>query len=180
MNPAPNLVLVGPMGAGKTSVGQRLAARLGLRFVDADAELERRAGMSVAAIFETEGEAGFRTRERALLAELCAGRGQLLATGGGAVLEEDNRTLLTAHGFVVWLRAGVATQLARLAEDDGRPLLQGADREAVLERLAAQRDPLYARIADLVFDNEGLSPDAAAAALQARLREGWTRTDAAA
>ena len=96
MNPAPNLVLVGPMGAGKSSIGKRLAERLGLAFVDADRDVELRTGVAVGTIFECEGESGFRLRERAALAELLAGRDQVVATGGGAVLDADNRSRMRA------------------------------------------------------------------------------------
>jgi shikimate kinase len=98
MNPASNLTFVGPMGAGKTSIGRRVAERFGLTFVDADHWIERQLGVSIRTIFELEGEAGFREREREALQLLCAGRGQLIATGGGAVLDPINRERLTANG----------------------------------------------------------------------------------
>src|SRR5699024_449061 len=103
MDPAPNLVLVGPMGAGKSSIGRRLARRLGMEFVDLDREIARRTGASVSMIFECEGEAGFRARERAALAETLEGAGLVVATGGGAVLDPDNRGLMRQRGFVVHL-----------------------------------------------------------------------------
>src|SRR5690606_14548795 len=152
MNPAPNLVLVGPMGAGKSSIGRRLADRFGLAFHDADREIEAQAGASIATIFECTGEAGFRAREQAVLAGLLAGEGAVVATGGGAVLDPRTRDLLRERGFVVHLHVGLAQQLARLARDRSRPLLAGEDREAVLRRLAAVRDPLYDEVADLRFD----------------------------
>ena|SRR5690606_2176832 len=152
MNPAPNLVLVGPMGSGKSSIGRRLAERFGLAFHDADREIEAQAGASVATIFECAGEADFRAREQIVLAGLLAGEGAVIATGGGAVLDARTRQLLHERGFVVHLHVEVAQQLARLARDRSRPLLAGDDREAVLRRLAEVRDPLYAEIADLRFD----------------------------
>lgn len=175
MNPADNLVLVGPMGAGKTSIGRRLAERMGLRFVDADREIEAHTGASVATIFECEGEAGFRGRERALLAQLLDGAGQLVATGGGAVLAAENRALLRARGFVVHLHADVDAQVARLARDRTRPLLQRPDRDAVLHALAEQRAPLYAEVADLRYDTSRQSCGDAAASLAQLLATRWQR-----
>ncbi len=175
MNPSPNLVLVGPMGAGKTSIGRRLAERFGLPFADADREIEAHTGASVATIFDCEGEDGFRSRERAVLVELLSGTGRVIATGGGAVLDPGNRTLLRDRGFVVHLHAGVAAQLARLARDRTRPLLQREDREAVLHRLAAERAPLYAEVADLRYDTSEQSCSDAASALAQLLAARWRR-----
>ncbi len=149
MNPAPNLFLIGPMGAGKTSIGRHLARHLGLRFVDLDLELEARLGASIALTFELEGEAGFRKRESALLGELVRDCGIVLSTGGGAVLDPVNRKLLRARGFVVWLDTDVDTQLNRLHADRQRPLLQGPDRREKLLGMADLRNPLYAQTADL-------------------------------
>ena len=175
MNPASNLVLAGPMGAGKSSIGRRLAERFGLAFADADREVEARSGASVATLFEREGEAGFRVREREALAALLAGDGLVLATGGGAVLDAGNRDLMRTRGFVVWLQAGVDEQLQRLAGDRTRPLLQREDREAVLRRLAQERAPLYAEVADLHFDTAGLDTADAATALARQLDGCWQR-----
>ena len=152
MHPAPNLVLVGPMGAGKSSIGRRIAARFGVDFVDIDHEIEQRTGVRIAMIFECEGEAGFRARERATLADVLARSRQVIATGGGAVLDPDNRALLRARGFVVHMHADVDTQLSRLARDRTRPLLAGDNRVEVLRRIAAERAPLYADAAHLRFD----------------------------
>ncbi len=178
MDPASNLILVGPMGAGKTCVGERLAGQCGLRLLDLDHEIERDAGASVVQIFEHEGEAGFRARESAMLAELLRGDGIVLATGGGAVLDADNRALLRGRGFVVHLHASVEQQLQRLAFDDTRPLLARPDREDVLHDLAAARAPWYAEVADLVFDTAGLDADAAATQLAALLAQRWHRIGA--
>lgn len=177
MNPASNLILVGPMGAGKTSLGRRLAERLGLTFVDADHALETATGASVSLIFELEGEAAFRQRERVLLAQLCAARAQVIATGGGAVLDADTRRLLTNSGFVVYLRTGVEHQLERLQRDRSRPLLHGPNRHDRLQALAAQRGPLYEEIADLIFDSDRASVPAAAEALLRELHLRWQRAD---
>lgn len=180
MNPASNLILVGPMGAGKTSVGERLAAGLGLRLVDADREIEREAGATVSEIFEREGEAGFRARERAVLAALLRDGGILLATGGGCVLDADNRALLRERGFVVHLHADVARQLERLAGDTTRPLLARPDREQILRELAAARAPWYEEVADLSFDTAELDADTVAARLIHLLAQRWMRTGASA
>ncbi|HXH01255.1 MAG TPA: shikimate kinase [Xanthomonadaceae bacterium] len=171
MNSARNLVLVGPMGAGKTSIGRRLAERLGLRFVDADREIEQRTGASVGTIFDCEGEQGFRAREREVLAELLLGEGQLLATGGGAVLDEQSRQLMRERACVVHLHASVEEQLRRLARDRSRPLLQRPDRAAVLQRLAETRAPLYAQVAHLRIDTDHLTSAESAARLQRLLAE---------
>jgi len=180
MNPAPNLVLVGPMGAGKSSIGRRMAERFGLDFVDADAFIEQRTGASISAIFDHVGEAGFRERESSALEELLAGSGQLVATGGGAVLLESNRRLMRGRGFVVYLRADIDSQLKRLSRDRTRPLLQRGDREQVLRDLAAFREPLYREVADLVMDTDGLTAAEAASRLALRLAEIWTISEAAA
>lgn len=177
MNPAPNLVLVGPMGAGKTSIGKRLAQRLGLRFVDADHAIEQRTGASIPMIFDCEGETGFRQRERAVLQELLQAEGQLLATGGGAVLAAENRELLRQRGFVIWLQTDVASQLQRLARDRTRPLLQRPDREDVLRQMAETRAPLYAEVADFHFDTTGRSTAEACSALAHALAAHWQRGD---
>ena len=179
MNPAPNLVLVGPMGAGKTSIGRRLAERFALAFVDADREIEAQAGATIATIFECEGEAGFRARERATLARLLAGEAQVIATGGGAVLDAGTRALLRLRGFVVHLQVSVDGQLSRLSRDRVRPLLQRGDREQVLHDLADVRAPLYVEVADLAFDTEGLAAPDAARRLGEQLEASWTRGAAA-
>lgn len=176
MNPAPNLVLVGPMGAGKTCVGRRVAERLGLRLVDADREIERLAGTPINTIFEVEGEAGFRARERAVLASLLEDDGIVLSTGGGAVLDPDNRRLMRERGFVVHLMVSVEQQLARLARDRSRPLLARGDREQVLRELSERRAPLYAEVADLVFDTDAHDSVAAADVLARELQARWCRT----
>ncbi len=173
MQSAPNLVLVGPMGAGKSSIGRRLAARFGAVFVDVDHEIEVRTGASIPMIFECEGEAGFRARERAVLAQILAGSGQVIATGGGAVLDTGNRAAMRAHGFVVHMHADVDTQLARLARDRTRPLLAGDDRSDVLRRLAVERAPLYADAAHLRFDTGPHACNEAAAQLGHLVEVHW-------
>lgn len=162
-----HIVLVGPMGSGKSSIGMLLADALRLRFIDLDAAIEADAGMPVAAIFEREGEAGFRARESRALAAALADAPAVVASGGGAVLDPANRGAMRDAALVVYLAVDPATQLARLRDDTSRPLLRVADREARLATLQARREPLYREVADLVFDTTPHSPDAAAAALAA-------------
>ncbi len=151
---APNLFLVGPMAAGKSTVGRRLAQRLGYTFQDCDRELEERTGVDIPLIFELEGEAGFRAREKTLLDELTQQEGIVLATGGGAVLDPDNRTCLMGRGFVVYLCTSVEEQLRRTRRDQKRPLLQTDDRRARLESLKRERDPLYEQVADFTVSTD--------------------------
>ncbi len=170
---APNLVLVGPMGSGKSSIGRRLAERFGLVFVDADREIEARTGVSINTIFECEGEAGFRERERATLAELMDASDIVIATGGGAVLDAQTRRLLRERGFVVHLHVSVEQQLERLARDRTRPLLAGPDREGVLKRLSEAREPLYVEASHLRFDTDALTTAEAASKLGHLLDTHW-------
>ena len=142
-----NVFLVGPMGAGKTTVGRHLADLLGRSFIDSDHEIERRTGATIPWIFEKEGEAGFRLREEAVLAELTAMSNIVLATGGGAVTQEQNRIYLRNRGTVIYLFTPVAMQVARTSRDRNRPLLQTSDPEARLKELLAIRDPLYRSVA---------------------------------
>ena len=169
----PRIFLIGPMGAGKTCIGRRLAERFGLEFVDADQAIVDEVGSSIPAIFENVGEAGFRAHEKRVLARLLERGGQLVSTGGGAVLDADNRQRIRQRGFVVWLRVGVAAQLQRLQRDKTRPLLQREDREQVLEAMATLRDPLYREVADLVVDTDPYSPAEATAHLVVRLAAQW-------
>ncbi|MBX3701224.1 MAG: shikimate kinase [Dokdonella sp.] len=176
MNPAANLFLVGPMGAGKSTVGRLVADRLGLAFVDLDHEIEARSGAAIALIFELEGEAGFRARECAALADCTAREGIVLATGGGAILDPTNRELLRRRGYVAWLDADVETQLARLARDRSRPLLRAVDRRERLVALAAERNLLYAQVADLQLPSRSRRNSAQAAQeLLAQLAQQWQR-----
>ena len=154
MSKRTNIILVGPMGAGKSTIGRQLAARLRMPFFDSDREIEKRTGVDIPTIFEFEGEEGFRNRESAMLEDLCAQQGIVLATGGGAVMREANRELLRRCGKVVYLRTAIQTQLRRTARDRNRPLLQTDDPKARLEELMRIRDPLYREIADLIVDTD--------------------------
>ena len=165
-----NIYLVGPMGSGKTTIGQRLARSLGLAFYDSDQEIESRTGASVNLIFDVEGENGFRERERQVLAELAAQRGVLVATGGGTVLSAANRELLKRTGIVVYLRTSVRQQLERLKRDRSRPLLKAVNKEHKLKELAEQRDPLYEGVADLVFPSKNRNIDAAVNQIEEAIR----------
>lgn len=164
-----NIFLVGLMGAGKTSVGKLLAKRLGKSFYDSDQEIERATGVKIPLIFEIEGETGFRAREAKMLAELTARRDVVLATGGGAVLAEENRRLLSENGVVIYLRAAVADLWRRTRHDKNRPLLKSADPRATLDQLFAERDPLYRGIADVVVDTGNQSLGSLAHKLEQQL-----------
>jgi shikimate kinase len=158
---AVNIVLIGLMGSGKTSVGRILAGRLGRPFVDTDDLIVQEAGMAIPAIFAREGEEGFRQRERQVIAAVAAKRNQVVATGGGAVMDAGNRLRLRQTGLVIWLQAPVA-ELYRRASRDGvesRPLLAGADPLQQLRDLAERRAPAYADAAHRSVETEGLAPE---------------------
>lgn len=138
------IVLVGMMGVGKSTVGRRLAARLGLNFVDADEEIEKAAGMSVAEIFERYGEAYFRDGERRVISRLMDGAPKVIATGGGAFMQDETRALILAHATAIWLDADIEILVDRVSRREGRPLLKDRDPRLVLTELAAVRNPVYA------------------------------------
>ncbi len=168
-----NVYLVGLMGAGKTTIGRLLARRLKLRFYDADQEVERRCGVKIPVIFEIEGEAGFRAREQQAIAELTALNGIVLATGGGAVMAEENRRRLAASGTIVYLNARPEDLFDRVRQDRNRPLLACADPLTRLRELHAERDPLYRSLADIVMDTGTQSLPALVRALLGRLEKLW-------
>jgi|SRR5688572_24520375 shikimate kinase len=147
-----SLVLVGLMGAGKSSVGRRLAEKLDLPFIDADHEIEAAAGQSIAEIFSQHGETYFREGERRVIARLLAGGPQVLATGGGAFLNEDTRQHIRARGISIWLKAELPLLMKRVLKRTDRPLLRSSDPEAVMRRLMDERYPVYAA-ADLVVES---------------------------
>ncbi len=174
-----NVFLVGMMGAGKSTVGKALARRLGRAFVDCDREIVERTGVPIATIFEIEGEAGFRRREAAMIAELCGRRGLVVATGGGAVIAEENRRLMRDSGTVVYLHAPLEHLHERTRRDVSRPLLAKGDRRATLASLLDARHPLYREATHPVVES-GLPSSGALAgriaqALEAREREAQPR-----
>ena len=169
MKPDTRLILVGMMGAGKTTVGRLLARRLKRSFYDTDEEIERRCGVRVPVIFDIEGEAGFRTREKQMIEELCTLDKAVLATGGGAVLAEENRRIIAACGTVIYLHARPPQLWQRVRHDRNRPLLATADPQEKLEALYSERDCLYREVADLVIDTGKQSVQTLAKDLLARL-----------
>lgn len=147
-----NIFLVGPMGAGKSTIGRLLAKALGLRLIDSDKEIEQRTGASIPMIFEYEGEAGFRKREAEILSTLTAMSPIVLATGGGSVILPENQRLLSQRGFVVYLQCAVDKQFERTHKDSNRPLLNTDNPKTRLEELFKVRDPLYQAVADFIID----------------------------
>jgi shikimate kinase len=155
-----SIVLVGMMGVGKSSVGRRLGARLAIPFADADAEIERAAGMSITDIFARHGEAAFRSGEARVIARLLEGGPQVLATGGGAVMNPDTRALIKAKGVSIWLSADFEVLVRRINKrKNDRPLLQTADPAETLRELLAERDPIYAQ-ADITVQSREVTHDA--------------------
>ncbi len=169
IQPGRSVFLIGPMGSGKTTVGRRLAKRLGYRFVDSDAEIEARTGVDIAFIFEKEGEPGFRIRERQAIDRLTQLERVVLGTGGGAVLSAENRERLAARGVVVYLETSVEQQLARTRRSKRRPLLDTADPRGRLAELMQQREPLYRSIAAITVPTNGRKSVTVAAEVAERL-----------
>jgi shikimate kinase len=155
---ARSIVLIGMMGAGKSSIGRRLAARLALPFVDADCEIEQAAGMTISDIFESKGEAYFRAGEARVIARLLEGGPQVLATGGGAFMNSDTRALIRARGISIWLKADPELLLRRIKRRNDRPMLRTTDPEARLKQLIEERYPVYAE-ADLTVHSREIPHD---------------------
>ena len=164
-----NVYLIGPMGSGKTAVGRRLGTLLGKQFIDSDAEIERRTGVDIRYIFEKEGEARFRARERDVIAELTVLDGVVVATGGGVILDPKNRERLVKTGIVVYLETTIDTLVRRTKAARTRPLLMSDDPRAVLESMMVIRRPLYESTADLRIETTGRQVRAVAADIQQRL-----------
>ncbi|GBF31683.1 shikimate kinase 1 [bacterium MnTg04] len=150
-----SLFLIGPMGAGKTAVGRRLGKELGLRFYDTDLEIQEQTGVDIGFIFEKEGEVGFRQREAVAIERLTQLPSIVLATGGGAVLDPQNRRRLSQRGRVVYLRASITQQLRRTRLIANRPLLDGDSPEKTLAEIALRREPIYEEMADLTINTNG-------------------------
>jgi shikimate kinase len=154
-----SIFLIGMMGSGKSTIGRALARELDMTFIDCDRELEVRSGVTITTMFEVEGEAAFREREAALIEELTQRDRIVLATGGGAILQESSRIALRSRGLVIYLRATVDELARRTARDRGRPLLQTDDRRARLAQLLQQREPLYGETAHAVFHSSSGNPN---------------------
>ncbi len=150
-----SLVLIGMMGAGKSTIGRRLAKRLALEFLDADAEIERAAGMTIPEIFEAHGEEEFRRGERAVIARLLTQGPRVLATGGGAFMDAETRSAIAEAGLAIWLKADLEVLMTRVRKRANRPLLRDADPEAVMRRLLDAREPVYAHAPVIVISREG-------------------------
>jgi len=169
----PNIILIGPMGVGKTTIGRALAKQLHKEFVDSDQEIEDRTGVSIVTIFDIEGEEGFRKRETDILKELTQRKDIVLATGGGAVASEENRKTLRSNGFIVYLHASVELQLERTRNVKNRPLLQNDDPRETLATLMQEREPIYRQEADLVIDTDEYAPTTVARELSRELKNKW-------
>jgi len=170
MNHPNNIFLIGPMGAGKSTIGRQVAALLGLDFDDTDHEIQRRTGVDIPTIFDYEGEEGFRKRESAVIDELTQRGSLVLATGGGGILNPDNRRNLSSRGFVVYLYCSPEQQYERTLRDRSRPLLQTEDPLGTLQTLMTERDPLYRETADIVVTSEKRSASAVANEIVKKLR----------
>ena len=165
-----NIFLVGPMGAGKSTIGRELADKLHLEFFDSDQEIERRTGADIAWVFDLEGEDGFRKREESVIEDLSEKQGIVLATGGGSVISKQVRNRLSARGIVVYLETTIDKQVARTQRDRRRPLLQTEEEpRAVLENLAVERNPLYEEIADVIVQTDDQSAKVVASKIVERL-----------
>jgi shikimate kinase len=179
MSRVDNIFLIGPMGAGKSTIGRHLAELLDKEFQDSDHEIEQRTGASIPLIFEIEGEAGFRGRESSVLDDLTRKSNVVLATGGGAILSDDNRRALRSRGVVVYMHAPLETLLQRTRRDRHRPLLQTTDRGKTLEEILKSREPIYRQTADIVVETSHRSPASVAREIARKLEALQTDENAA-
>ncbi len=154
MNNNVNIILIGPMGSGKSSVGKRLAQDLGYPFYDSDKEIEKSTGANIPLIFELEGEDGFRKREHEVIKQLCSKSNCVLATGGGSVVSEENRSLLRKSGIIIYLYASIEQILERTKRDRNRPLLQTSNPKQKLEEVMSKRAPLYQALAEYTIETD--------------------------
>ena len=152
-----NVFLVGPMGAGKSTIGRQLAQQLHLEFLDTDTEIEQRTGADIAWVFDVEGEDGFRKREETVINDLTQEHGIVLATGGGSIISSESRNRLSARGIVVYLETSIDKQFARTQRDRRRPLLQTDDPRETLVKLSEERNPLYEEVADFTIQTDDQS-----------------------
>ncbi len=166
-----NIFLTGPMGAGKSTIGKQLARKLRKTFIDSDHAIEEKTGVDIATIFDIEGEQGFRRRETTMIEELTRLDNVVLATGGGAVLEESNRQHLKSRGMVIYLRTSVEQQILRTQHDRNRPLLRTKNPETRLRELLDIREPLYIEISDIIVDTDRLHSNRVVQQIQKELRK---------
>lgn len=154
MHDETNIILIGPMGAGKTTIGRQLAKRLSKGFYDSDHEIEKYTGADIPLIFEIEGEEGFRKRESQVLEELVLNKNIVLSTGGGAILVAENRKLLSDNGIIIYLKSTAEKLYKRIANDKSRPLLQTDDRLNKIKRILDEREPIYLSLANKVIETQ--------------------------
>ncbi|MCW8931172.1 MAG: shikimate kinase AroK [Gammaproteobacteria bacterium] len=152
-----NIILIGPMGAGKTTIGRQIARRLSFDFYDSDREIEERTGVTIPLIFELEGEEGFRRREEKIISDLTNKTNIVLATGGGAVLRKENQQALKRSGTIVYLCAGIDDLLERTSKDKNRPLLQTDDPRKKLQSILTEREPIYRELADIILQTNKMT-----------------------
>ncbi|MCK5663480.1 MAG: shikimate kinase AroK [Thiotrichaceae bacterium] len=165
-----NIILIGPMGAGKTTIGRQIAKIFSYDFYDSDREIEERTGASIPLIFDLEGEEGFRKREINVIANLCTKKHIVLATGGGAILKKENQDALKRSGTIVYLSADIDDLLERTAKDKNRPLLQADNPKAILKKILIDREPIYSKLADIILITNKMTVHTAVKELESKLR----------
>ncbi len=164
-----NIILIGPMGAGKTTIGRQIAKVFSYDFYDSDREIEERTGASIPLIFDLEGEEGFRKREQNIITDLCTKQHIVLATGGGAILRKTNQDSLKRSGIVVYLSADIDDLLERTAKDKNRPLLQADNPKAILKKILIEREPIYRQLADIILTTNKMTVHTAVKELENKL-----------